>query len=190
MLTQEQKNKNEIRYLELLSLLKVDLTNFNKHLNEVHFFDQPLTAQAYRSYPGGLCEHALAVAHELGVLCNAYCPGQFTEEDVLKVALLKDLYRATMYEVYSKNIKDETTGNWISVPAYKVKDGANRPVFGDLHFSSYMIAKQFFDFTEEQIEAIVYCKPSDFTADIYDVMRQHPLVTLTRMAEMAASFLN
>jgi hypothetical protein len=56
--------------------------------------------------------------------------------------------------------------------------------------SSYMIAKRFFDFTDEQIEAIIYSKPSDFAPDIHDVMRQYPLVTLTRMAEMVTTYLN
>lgn len=190
MLTAEQKHANEIKFMELLSKLNVDLTNFNKFLDEVDFFNKPASLQYTRAYPGGLCEQTLLLANELGMLCNAYYPGRYTAEDILKVALFKDLYRAVMYEPYLKNVKDDASGQWMTVEAFKTKDGNNRQVFGELGMSSYMIAKRFFEFTDEQIEAIIYSKPSDFAPDIHDVMRQYPLVTLTRMAEMVTTYLN
>jgi hypothetical protein len=128
--------------------------------------------------------------HELGVLCNAYFPGRYSEEDVIKVALFKDIYKATMYEAYMKNVKDETSGQWIPIPAYKTKEGTNRPVFGDLGFSSYMQIKNIIPLTDEQIEAIIHSRPTEFTPDIHDVFKAYPLVTMTRMAEMAATYIN
>lgn len=190
MLTQEQKNNNEIRFMELLSKLNIDLTEISKFLDQLDYFNKPASTQYTGAYPGGLCEHALNVAHELGVLCNAYFPGRYSEEDVIKIALFKDIYKATMYETYMKNVKNEETGQWSSVPAYKTKEGINRPVFGDMGFSSYMQIKQFISLTDEQIEAIVYSRPSDFAPDIYEVFKAYPLVTLTRMAEMAATYIN
>ena len=190
MLSQEQKNNNEIRFIELLSRLNIDLTEVNKLLDQINYFNAPASTQYAGAYPGGLCEHALKVAHELGVLCNAYFPGRYTEEDVIKVALFKDIYRATMYEAYMKNVKNDETGQWETVPAFKTREGINRPVFGDLGFSSYMQIKDLVQLTTEQTEAIVYARPSDFAADIYDVFRSYPLVTLTRMAEMAALYIN
>ena len=190
MLTQEQKNHNEIKFMELLSKLNVDLTELNKLLDQTDYFNKPASAQYMGAYPGGLCEHALKVAHELGVLCNAYFPGKYSEEDVIKVALFKDIYKATMYETYMKNVKSDETGQWISVPAYRTLEGANRPVFGDLGFSSYMQIKDFVSLTNEQIESIIHSRPTDFTPDIHDVFRAYPLVTLTRMAEMAATYID
>jgi hypothetical protein len=76
------------------------------------------------------------------------------------------------------------------MPAYKTREGANRPVFGDLGFSSFMQIKNYLSLTDEQIEAIVYSRPSDFGPDIHEVCRNYPLVTLTRMAEMAATYMN
>lgn len=190
MLSQEQKNANEIKFIELLARLNIDLTELNKFLDQINYFNAPATTQYIRAYPGGLCEHALRVAHELGVLCNAYYPGRYTEEDVIKVALFKDIYKATMYEAYMKNVKNDETGQWEAVPAYKTRDGINRPVFGDLGFSSYMQIKNFISLTDEQIEAIVYSRPSDFGPDIHEVFRVYPLVTLTRMAETAANYIN
>ena len=190
MISQEQKNNNEIKFIELLTRLNVDLTEINKLLDKVHYFDAPASTQYVGAYPGGLCEHALRVAHELGLLCNAYYPGKYTEEDVLKVALFKDIYKATMYEAYMKNVKNELTGQWEAVPAYKTREGFNRPVYGDLGFSSYMQIKDLLSLNTEQTEAIVYSRISDFAPDIHEVFRNYPLVTLTRMAEMAALYIN
>ena len=190
MLTQEKKNSNEIKFIELLAMLRIDLTNINKLLDQIDYFNKPASAQYSGAYPGGLCEHALKVAHELGVLCNAYFPGRYTEEDVVKVALFKDIYKATMYEVYMKNVKDDNTGQWQAVPAYRVRDGADRPVFGDIGFSSYMQIKDLVPLTDEQVEAIVHSRPGDYSSDIHDICRAYPLVTLVRMAEMAAIYIN
>lgn len=190
MLTTEQKNNNEIKFIGLLAKLNVDLTEFNKFLDEIDYFNKPASSQYMGAYPGGLCEHALIVAHELGVLCNAYYPGRYAEEDVIKVALLKDIYKATMYEMYMKNVKDDTTGQWTTTPAYKTREATARPVYGTASLSSYMQIKKYIDLTDEQIEAIIHSSPQSFDPDIHEVMRAYPLVTLTRMAEIAATYIN
>ena len=189
MLTVEQKNNNEIKFMELLTKLNIDLTELNKFLDQIDYFNKPASTQFMGAYPGGLCEHALRVAHELGVLCNAYFPGRYTEIDVIKVALFKDIYKATMYETYTKNVKDEITGQWTTLPAYKTRESFNRPVFGDIGFSSYMQIKHIISFTDEQLEAIVHSRITEFAPDIHDVFRSYPLVTLVRMAEMAACYI-
>jgi hypothetical protein len=176
--------------MELLTKLNIDLTELNKLLDQIDYFNKPASTQYMGAYPGGLCEHALRTAHELGVLCNAYFPGRYSEEDVIKVAFFKDIYKATMYEAYMKNVKNDETGQWTAVPAYKTREGTNRPVFGDLGFSSYMQIKNIVPLTDEQVEAIVHSRPSDFAPDIHEVFRAYPLVTLTRMAEMAATYIN
>lgn len=189
MLTLEQKNNNEIKFMEMLAKLNIDLTEITKLLDKIEYFDKPLSTQYSGVYPGGLCEYALRFAYELGALCNAYFPGVYSEEDVIKVALFKDIYRAAAYESYMKNVKDDTSGQWVTVPAYKTKEGSNRQVFGDIGFSSYMMIKDLVPLTTEQIEAIVYSRISDFAPDIYDVFRSYPLVTLTRMADMATLYI-
>jgi hypothetical protein len=188
MLTPEQKNNNEIRFMELLARLNIDLTEINKLLDQVDYFNKPASTQYFGAYPGGLCEHALKVVHELGVLCNAYFPGRYTEEDVIKVAFFKDFYKATMYEAYQKNVKNEATGHWEVVPAFKTREGNARPVYGDFALSSYFQIKNFISLTDEQSLAIVH-STWNFPPDIHDVMRTYPLVALTRMADTAATYL-
>lgn len=188
MLTDEQKFENKKHYLELLCKLNIDLTPLTKYLDSINYFEKPASAQYQRSYAGGLCEQALCLCHELGILCNAYFPGRYTEEDVIKVALFKDLYRAEMYESYNKNVKDDVTGQWTTVRAYRTKE--ERPTFGDLGFSSYMIAKYFVSFTDEQVEAIVHSTGlNNYAIDIHDVLKSYPLVTLTRMADMVVNYI-
>ena len=187
MLTSEAIYKNKYKYLELLTKLNVDLTDFSKFLDSVDYFNKPATTQYFRAYQGGLCQYALDLYYELSQLAHAYFPaGRYTEEDVIKVALFKDLYRAILYEECDKN--QMVDGKWQTVKGYKYKD--ERPTFGDLGFSSYMVAKHFFNFTDEQIEAITQADSREsYAGDIHDILRSYPLVTLTRMADLAAQYL-
>ena len=186
-LTPEKIYKNKMSYLNLLNKLDIDLVELTRYLENVDYFNKPASTQFFRPYAGGLCQYALDVYFELGQLCNAYFPGKYTEQDIIKVALFKDIYRAELYEQYNKNTKDDS-GNWVSVVAYKYKE--TRPTFGDLGFSSYMIAKHFVDFTDEQIEAITQSSTKDcYAGDIHDILRSYPLATLTKMADLVANYL-
>ena len=141
------------------------------------------------AYAGSLCEHALDCHYELSMLCNAYAPGKYTEEDIIKVALFKDIYRAILYEPYTR--KQIVDGTWQDVMAFRQLE--ERPVYGDMGFSSYMIAKNFVSFTDEQIEAICHhnlgMENGFKSRDIYGVMQTYPLVVLTCMADFAALYL-
>ena len=189
MLTDEQIYQNKMKYLELLSKLGVDITELVRYLDSIDYFNKPASTQYFRAYPGGLCQYALDLYYELGQLVGAYDSAKrYTVEDVIKVALLKDLYRAELYESYDKNVKNPDTGKWESVQAYRYKE--NRPTFGSIEFNSYMIAKYFVEFTDDQIEAITQSGANDqYGGDIYEIMRSFPLVTLTKMADLAACYL-
>lgn len=186
MLTEEQISNNKIKFLEILSKLNIDLTPISKYLDSVDYFNKPISIRGDQTYAGSLCEYSLNLCYELGNLCGAYCPEKYSKEDIIKVALFKELYRAEYYEAYLKNVKDETTGSWITTRAWKIAD--NRRKFGDLYFNSFMIAKRFINFTDEQIEAICFANSNDcYGGDIYDIRREYPLVALTKMAEIAAT---
>lgn len=187
-LTQEQINANQIKYMELLSKLGVDLTQLAIYLQANDYFNKPYASQNLYTFRGGLCQYALNLYYELCQLVNAYMPGKYTENDVIAVALLKDIYRAELYEAYDKNVKDSKTGEWVTEVAYKYKE--NRSTFGDLNFNSYMIAKNFVQFTDEQIEAILNANSKEtYGGDIHEIMRSFPLITITKMAELAVDYL-
>jgi hypothetical protein len=188
-LTEEQRLKNKMRYFELLSKLNIDLTNLTKYLDmeRVDYFNKPSNCYENGAYAGGLCSHALKLYDTLIELSNKYTPGKYTEEDIIKVALFKDLYKAELYESYLKNQKNEF-GQWEQVQAYKNKD--TRPVFGDISFGSYMIAKKFINLdNDELVEAI--CQSSFINnVDGHLIRSQYKLVTLVIIAELIIAHLN
>ena len=103
MLDQEKIYQNKLKFMELLTKLNVDLTDFSKFLDAVDYYNKPASTTYFKAYQGGLCQYALDLYYELCQLVNAYAPGKYTEEDVIKVALFKDLYRAILYEECKKN---------------------------------------------------------------------------------------
>lgn len=191
MLSNEVKYQNKVRFLELLTKLNIDITNLTKYLDSdrVDYFNKPYSTSYQHSYAGGLCEQALKFYDELTRLCNLYFPGRYTEEDLIKLALFKDLYKAELFEAFSRNVKDEATGQWNSVVSYRNKEV--RPVFGDVGFSSYMIAKKFINLDKDEIvEAMIFGNNgSAFDTDIHSIRADYPLVTLSNMAEMATLYL-
>lgn len=193
MLTNEQKQQNKIRYIELLTKLNIDLTNLTKYLDSdrVNYFEKPYTSFQDKAYAGSLCEHALAIYDELIKLCNIYFPGRYTETDIIKVALFKDLYRAELFEAYNKNIRDDITGQWTTTIAYRTKDDDKRPIFGDASFSSYMITKKFIELDKDELVEAICFSGTDcaYATDIRNIRKDYKLVTLTAMAEFAVNYL-
>lgn len=189
MLDENQIYQNKLRFMKLLTELNIDLTEITAYLDSIDYFNKPASTQYFKAYAGGLCQYALDLAFELMNVVNAYYPDKYTKEDVIKVAFFKDIYRAELYESYLKNVRNDLTGQWELQPAFRYKE--QRPTFGDIGFSSYMIAKRFIDFSDEQIEAIIQSSAkSDYAGDIHDIMRRYPLVTLTKIADIAATYIN
>lgn len=189
MLTDQQIYDNKMKFLKLLTELNIDLTPLSKYLDSTDYFNKPASYAGFKDYEGGLCESALNLCYELGTLCEAYFPGRYSRQDIIKVSLFKEIYRAEMYEPYMKNVKDDATGAWTQARAWRFRE--TRPTFGDLSFSSYMIAKNFVDLNDEQIEAICMASSNESCGgDIHEVRKNYPLVSLTRMAEIAARYFN
>lgn len=189
MLTEEQIYEYRTKYIELLEKLNIDLTDIMKYLNAVDYFNKPATASTFNAFKGGLCKYAVDLCYTLADIANAYFPDQYTKEDFIKVALFRDLYRAELYEPCVKRVRNDATGQWEDAESWKVRDGNLRPTFGDIGFSSYMIAKYFVSFTDEQIEAICCSRDGSHMTDIHEIMRTYRLVTLTMIADNIVSYL-
>lgn len=189
MLTEAQRYDNKLRYIALLSKLGIDLTNITKYLDcpRADFFNKPYTTFSGGDYAGALCEHSLLVYDKLSELCNLYAPNKYSEADIIKVALLKDLYRAELYEPYTRNQKNDLTGQWETSLAYRNKE--ERPVFGDINFSSYMIAKKFISLDDDEVVEAICQSTLTNMVDGYNIRMSYKLVTLTIMAELAATYL-
>lgn len=169
MLTDEQIQNNKIKYLELMSKLNFDMTDISAYLDLVDYFNAPYSSQYFRCYKGGLCHYALDMYNALKAQANRYFPGRYTEQDIVVVALFKNMYRAEMYEAINGN--------------YRTKK--DRPTYGDVGFSSFATARHFYpQFTDEQMIAVCHGAPNDSTPDIQDIRRSYPLATLTAIAEL------
>lgn len=190
MLTEEQILDNKSKFIELLTNLNIDLTALTKYLisERVDYFNKPYNNYQSYAYKGSLCEHSLALYYELKKICDLYCPDRYSTQELLKVALFKDMYRAELYEQYFKNVKNEVTGQWETILSYRTKE--IRPIFGDINFSSYMIAKKFINLdNDEVVEAIMF---SNNTSNIenFNIRKTYKLVTLVNIAELAVDYLS
>lgn len=192
MLTDEQIVQNKEKFLQLVSTVPCLEDDLWEYLQKTDYFNKPASTKHLKAYPGGLCEHALAVHYELYSLSHAYFGDRYDDATLARVALFKDIYKAELFESYFRNVKNDDTGLWERVVDYRYSD--NRDVYGDLPFSSYMVAKRFTVFTDEEIEAICqYQYVSDNSVknpDIYNIMRKYPLVLLLHMADLAAAYIS
>ena len=82
------------------------------------FFTAPASSKFHSAYEGGLCEHSLNVYN---AMIERYNDGK-PEESYAIAALLHDLCKAEFYKLGSRNVKNETTGQWEKVPFYSIED--------------------------------------------------------------------
>lgn len=82
------------------------------------FFTAPASSKFHSAYEGGLCEHSLNVYN---AMIDRYNDGN-PDESYAIAALLHDLCKAEFYKLGTRNVKNETTGQWEKVPFYSIED--------------------------------------------------------------------
>ena len=132
---------NREKYLSILS--KVPNTEqLIEWLATTDFFTAPASTKFHSSYEGGLCYHSLAV---YDCLKDSVIADTFSEQTLIKVALLHDLCKANFYTVDYRNAKID--GQWERVPFYAVKDD-----FPYGHGEkSVLLASRFLRLSEEEL---------------------------------------
>lgn len=88
-------------------------------LDTTDFFRAPASTRFHGACEGGLVMHSLNVYHAL--TNHFFTEGENAESYVI-VALLHDLCKANYYKAGTRNVKNETTGQWEKVPTYNVED--------------------------------------------------------------------
>ena len=83
------------------------------------FFSAPASTRFHGACTGGLCMHSLNVYHALH---DTFFTEGESEESFAICALLHDLCKANYYKAGTRNVKNETTGQWEKVPSYSVED--------------------------------------------------------------------
>lgn len=170
MLTKEQIQENRITYLELIAKLGFDMAPFVAYLDAYDFFTAPYTAVQYRAYAGGLCQTALEFYRALAYVNKEFYNDFYKEEDLIKVALFRDLYRAELFE-YNAAKNCYQTAN-------------ERRSFGDIYTSSYIIGQEFTTFTQEQAMAILHGQANSTAKDLGKIRIDFPLVSLMAITEL------
>ena len=96
-------------------------------LEKSDFFTAPASTKYHLAKQGGLLQHSLNVRDRLEYLCHEETKfnKEFTMpsfESIAICGLLHDLCKANYYKAGTRNVKNETTGQWEKVPSYSVED--------------------------------------------------------------------
>lgn len=189
-----------ITYLKMLSEVGVD-EGLVEWLENHGFFTSPATTKFHHSYQGGLCQHSIEVAETSIKLKNSLIQNEsIPDSSLIKIGLLHDISKSSCFELNSVNKKiyspdgnkfDEL-GNfyWESQLGYKYKDDIVLP--GNYGFSSYMIAKPFISFTDDEIIALsnyqYILNPND-SVNSLRLMGTNKLMTLLAISDISSSYL-
>lgn len=219
MLTKEQIEQNKQKFIELLREISVegsDIDGLINHLEEIHFFTAPATSISHGNYDGGLCEHSLNVYRQLKRLVKGFAShvevvenktaegiitsseevivSDYSDNTIKIIGLLHDINKGSYYEKYTKNVKNDITGKWESVEAYKIKDAEYRDTFGDQSVNSFLAISRFIPLSREEVATIINfnCGMDNgySNKDIYGIMEKYPLVVLMHTADMISSFVD
>jgi len=124
-----------------------------KWLRSTDFYKAPASTIYHDSYGGGLCYHSMKVVQN--IIDLMHCK-KFNDPaklgDAVLCALVHDWCKIDMYESYIKNVKNDSTGEWLHVPAFKYKGSS---VINLGHgVSSMFLASKFFRLNLEEASAI------------------------------------
>lgn len=101
------------------------------------FFVAPASTRFHGAYREGLLMHSLNVFDLLSLRNNQEQPAE-SPESVAIVSLLHDVCKAEFYKETTRNVKNEVTGRWESVPYYAIED---KFPFGHGEKSVYLIER-------------------------------------------------
>lgn len=158
-----------------------------KWIRSTDFFKAPASSVYHDSYEGGLCYHSLKVAQN--IIDLMHCE-KFNDPaklgDAILCALVHDWCKIDMYELYTKNVKNDVTGVWERVPAYRYKGNAMINLGHGV--SSMFLASKFFRLNLEEASAIRWHMGAYRTSEAeFDELQtsneQFPLVHLIQFAD-------
>lgn len=159
-------------------------------LETTDFFTAPASTRYHESEVCGLVFHSLKVYNEAATLQTIPA---FADCNVCKwalVALVHDWCKIGLYESYTRNVKNESTGQWEKVPAFKIADVKHNNTLGHGAASMFMIS-QFLRLSFEEALAIRWhmgtwnvCD-SEFN-DLQDSNENYPLVHMIQFADQLA----
>lgn len=154
-------------------------------LESTDFYTAPASTQYHESFLGGLCYHTLKVASNALDLCKVEKFNAVNEFDAVLVALMHDWCKINFYEPYKRNVKNESTGTWESVTAFRYR-GAQVPLGHGV--TSMFLAQKFFQLSVDECAALRWhmgawrvCESEH--SELQSANENYPLVHLIQFAD-------
>lgn len=156
-------------------------------LLKTDFFTAPASSKYHSAYEGGLCEHSLNVYN---ALIDRYNDGK-PDETYAVAALLHDLCKAEFYKLGTRNVKNETTGQWEKIPFYSIED---KFPFGHGEKSVFLIERFMRLKVDEAIAIRWHMGGFDDAARggsfaINNAFEKYPLLAKLHIADIEATYL-
>jgi hypothetical protein len=159
-----------------------------KWLRGTDFYDAPGSIKFHDSEPEGLLKHSLRVVNHIINLLNLPMFRTIEPVEVIVTALVHDWCKVGMYKPYMRNVKDDETGKWERVAAFR--RGESPIPFGHAVSSMYA-AQKFFKLTLDQCLAIRWhmgawnVSPNE-ECDLSHSNATYPMVLLLQWADQAS----
>lgn len=152
----------------------------------------PASTKYHMSEEGGLIKHSINVMKRMIKLINMEYGSielsPFTKETIAFVSLFHDISKVNFYEKYTKNVKNQETGEWEQVVCYKVREPKDRLLYGMVEENSVYILQKFFKMSIEEASAIRWVEGysnSNDSATISAVFNLYGTSTLAMLLHVA-----
>ena len=163
-------------------------------LDKAEFFTGPASSMYHEAFVGGLCYHSVKVAlkiKDLVLNCESF-KFKIPLDSAILVALLHDVCKAGYYEAYKRNVKNDETGKWESVDAFRRKQD-NIPNYDLLGHgaSSEFIISRFLPITTAEALAIRWhmgFTEHDHIGQVGQAFEMFPLAFALSTADMDATY--
>lgn len=157
-------------------------------LRNTDFYTAPASTIYHDSCHGGLLTHTLTVINKVIELHSLPSFNRIPIHEVIITAIVHDWCKIDSYETYTRNVKNEETGKWEQVAAYKYKDKTIPLGHGEL---SLYIAQKFLKLNIEQALAVrwhmgAYRVTDADSHDLYVAGSNYPMVKLLQFADQLA----
>lgn len=156
------------------------------YLQSTDFFSAPASTQYHESIHTGLLRHSLKVLNQILILhvLPQFCDAVPLDSAVL-AALVHDWCKIGLYESYTRNVKNETTGQWEKVLAFKHNQRGIPLGHG---VTSMYLASKFFRLSVEEAVAIRHHMgrwntPNSEFNELQLANHTYPLVYLLQFAD-------
>ncbi len=152
------------------------------------FFYAPASTRFHSSFKEGLLIHSLNVYKMLKAENDI--EKKYSDESIALVGLCHDFCKINFYKESTRNVKNQTTGAWETVPYYTVEDGFP---YGHGEKSVFLL-ERFIRLTTEEAMAIRWhmggfddtAKAGNFSIGL--AFEKYPLAVMTHIADLKATY--